>query len=89
LPGHAAGLCHILFLEVWPSRSKERIVDLASWTVGLSLIVLTIAIHTTGVVMMAFGLERRIPIRVEEHLDDPRGTIPVARHGDGTGLSRV
>ncbi len=32
-------------------------MDLASWTLGLSLIVLTIAIHTTGVVMLAFGLK--------------------------------
>ena len=54
-------------------------MDLASWTVGLSLIVLTIAIHTTGVVIMAFGLERRIRARVEEHLDDPRRTIPIER----------
>ena len=38
-------------------------MDLPSWTLGLSLIVLTIAIHTTGVVMMAFGLERRIRVR--------------------------
>ena len=53
-------------------------MDLASWTVGLSLIVLTIAIHTTGVVMMAYGLESRIPVRVQEHLDDPRRTIPIA-----------
>ena len=35
-------------------------VNLASWTLGLSLIVLTIAMHTTGVVMMAFGVETRI-----------------------------
>ena len=59
-------------------------MDLASWTVGLSLIVLTIAIHTTGVVMMAFGLERRIPVRVQEHLGDPRRTIPIAIAHIGT-----
>jgi hypothetical protein len=53
-------------------------VDLGSWTVGLSLIVLTIAIHSTGVVMMAFGLEKRIRVRVAEHLDDPRRAIPIA-----------
>ena len=35
-------------------------MDLPSWTLGLSLIVLTIAIHTTGVVVLAFGLQRRI-----------------------------
>jgi hypothetical protein len=38
-------------------------VDLSSWSLGLSLIVLTIAIHTTGVVLMAFGLETRIRVR--------------------------
>ena len=40
-------------------------MDLASWSLGLSLIVLTIAIHTTGVVLMAFGLETRIRVRVD------------------------
>jgi hypothetical protein len=40
-------------------EAGDYIVNLASWTVGLSLIVLTIAIHTTGVVLMAFGLETR------------------------------
>lgn len=53
-------------------------MDLASWTVGLSLIVLTIAIHTSGVVMMAFTLEKRISVRVEEHVHDPRRMIPIA-----------
>jgi hypothetical protein len=53
-------------------------VNLASWTLGLSLIVLTIAIHTTGVVMMAFGLETRIRVRVDEHKHDPRRAIPIA-----------
>jgi hypothetical protein len=48
-------------------RPTEReLVNLASWILGLSLIVVTIAIHTTGVVMMAFGLERRIRVRVEK-----------------------
>ena len=37
-------------------------MDLASWTLGLSLIVLTIVIQTTAVVMMAFGLETRIRV---------------------------
>ena len=32
-------------------------MDLPSWSLGLSLIVLTIAIHTTAVVLLAFGLE--------------------------------
>ena len=49
-------------------------MNLASWILGLSLIVLTIAIHTTGVVIMAFGLERRIRVRVDKHkLDRLRG----------------
>ena len=45
-------------------------MDLASWTVGLSLIVLTIAIHTTAVVLMAFRLETRIRVRVDTHQPD-------------------
>jgi hypothetical protein len=52
-------------------------VNLASWTLGLSLILLTIAIHTTGVVMMAFGLESRIRVRVDKHKHDPRRAIPI------------
>ena len=52
-------------------------MNLASWTLGLSLIVLTIAIHTTGVVMMAFGLETRIRVRVDKRKDDPRRAIPI------------
>ena len=51
-------------------------MDLSSWTLGLSLIVLTIAIHTTGVVMLAFGLERRIRVGTDKHLHDPRRAIP-------------
>ena len=35
-------------------------MDFASWSLGLALIVLTIAIHTTAVVLMAFGLESKI-----------------------------
>ena len=57
-------------------RWKENIVNLASWTLGLSLIVLTIAIHTTGVVMMAFKLETRIRIRVDTHKHDRLRAIP-------------
>jgi hypothetical protein len=38
-------------------------VDLASWSVGLALIVLTIAIHTSAVVLMALGLETRLRVR--------------------------
>ena len=52
-------------------------MNLASWTLGLSLIVLTIAIHTTGVVMMAFGLETRFRVRVEKHKNDPRRATPI------------
>ncbi len=52
-------------------------MNLASWTLGLSLIVLTIAMHTTGVVMMAFGVETRIWVRVDKQKLDPRRTIPI------------
>ncbi|OBF28902.1 hypothetical protein A5724_26145 [Mycobacterium sp. ACS1612] len=41
-------------------------MDLPSWVVGLTLTVLTIAIHTTAVVFMALGLETRIRARVDE-----------------------
>lgn len=51
-------------------------MDLASWSVGLSLIVLTIAIHTTAVVLMAFGLETRIRVRVDKHKADRLRAIP-------------
>ncbi|MCW2512436.1 MAG: hypothetical protein JWR11_1478 [Mycobacterium sp.] len=51
-------------------------MDLASWSVGLSLIVLTIAIHTTAVVLMAFGLETRIGVRVDKHKSDRLRAIP-------------
>ena len=43
---------------------------------GLSLIVLTIAIHTTAVVLMAFGLETRIRVRVDKHKRDRLRAIP-------------
>jgi hypothetical protein len=52
-------------------------VDLASWTLGLSLIVLTIAIHTTGVVLMAFGLETRIRVHVDKYKLDRLRAIPI------------
>lgn len=52
-------------------------MDLASWILGLSLIVLTIAIHTTAVVLMAFGMETRIRFRVEKHRGDPQRAIPI------------
>jgi hypothetical protein len=44
-------------------------VDLSSWILGLALTVLTIAIHTTAVVLMAFGLEARTRGRVDETPD--------------------
>jgi hypothetical protein len=52
-------------------------MNLASWILGLSLIVLTIAVHTTGVVMMAFGLERKTRSRVERYQVGPVRAIPV------------
>ena len=50
-------------------------MDLSSWILGLALTVLTIAIHTTAVVLMAFGLEARIRVRVDE-TPDLRRAIP-------------
>ena len=50
-------------------------MDLSSWILGLALTVLTIAIHTTAVVLMAFGLEARIRARVDE-TPDRRRAIP-------------
>src|ERR1700741_4758043 len=52
------------------------LVNLASWTLGLSLIVLTVAIHTTAVVMMAVGLETRIRARHDMHKLHPLHAIP-------------
>jgi hypothetical protein len=52
-------------------------VDLPSWSVGLSLIVLTVAIHTSAVVLMALGLERRTRVRDNAQVRDWRGAIPV------------
>jgi hypothetical protein len=51
-------------------------VDLPSWGLGLSLIVLTVAIHTTSVVLMAFGLEPSIRVRVNKHKPDVLRAIP-------------
>jgi hypothetical protein len=44
--------------------------------VGLALIVLTIAIHTTAVVVMAFGLETRIRVRVDKHKAERLRAVP-------------
>ena len=51
-------------------------MDLSSWSLGLALIVATIAIHTTAVVLMAFGLEARIRLRVDTHQSDRLRAIP-------------
>ncbi|MBE1551006.1 hypothetical protein GGC64_005066 [Mycobacterium sp. OAS707] len=51
-------------------------MDLASWSVGLALIVLTIAIHTTAVVVMAFGLEARIRVRADKPTADRLRAVP-------------
>jgi hypothetical protein len=55
-------------------------VDLPSWSLGLSLIVLTVAIHTTAVVLMAFGLETRIRVRVKHKPDRLRAIPTVIGH---------
>ena len=51
-------------------------MDLSSWTLGLLLIALTIAIHTTAVVLMALSLETRIRVRVDRHEPDLLRAIP-------------
>lgn len=51
-------------------------MDLPSWVLGLSLIVLTVAIHTTAVVLMAYGLEPRIRVRLDKHQPDVLRAIP-------------
>jgi hypothetical protein len=51
-------------------------VDVPSWILGLSLIVLTVAIHTTAVVLMALGLESTIRVRVDKHQPDVLRAIP-------------
>jgi hypothetical protein len=65
---------------MWPSvdgaGGREDVVDLSSWSVGLSLIVLTIAIHTTAVVLMAFGLETRTRLRVGTFQSDRLRAVP-------------
>ena len=72
---------------MWPSADvaggREERVDFPSWTLGLSLTVLTIAIHTTAVVLMAFGLESTIRVRVEKDTPNLRRAIPtvIARIG--------
>ncbi|OBB76493.1 hypothetical protein [Mycolicibacterium monacense] len=53
-------------------------MNLASWVLGLSFILLTIAIHTTAVVLMAFRLESRARARIDNHRRDPRRELPAA-----------
>ena len=77
---------------MWPSvdvaGGREDVVDISSWSVGLSLIVLTIAIHTTGVVMMAFGLDNKFRVQVDKHKLDPRRAIPIViGHLGAVGLT--
>ena len=55
-------------------------MDLPSWILGLALTVLTIAIHTTAVVLMAFGLEARIRTRVDQKADLRRPIPTVIVH---------
>jgi hypothetical protein len=55
---------------------KGGAVVRASWILGLSFIVLTVAFHTTGVVMMAFA-GRRIRVTVEKQKLHPFRTIPI------------
>ncbi|AGB21241.1 hypothetical protein Mycsm_00804 [Mycobacterium sp. JS623] len=43
---------------------------------GLALIVLTIAIHTTAVVVMAFGLEARIRVRADKPTAERLRAVP-------------
>jgi hypothetical protein len=55
---------------MWPSidlaGGREACVDLRSWSLGLSLILLTIAVHTTAVVLMALGLESRFRVKADQ-----------------------
>ncbi len=51
-------------------------MDVTSWSLGLLLIVLTIAIHTTAVVLMALGLETRIRVHADMRVLNWRRAIP-------------
>jgi hypothetical protein len=51
-------------------------MDLSSWILGLSLIVLTIAIHTTALVLVAFGLETRVRARINKYKPHQLRAIP-------------
>jgi hypothetical protein len=65
-------------------------VDLPSWSLGLSLIVVTIAIHTTAVVLLAFALEARIRFQISTGTPDLRRAIlTVIRHIGAVALILV
>ena len=51
-------------------------MEQANWTWGLALIALTVAIHATGVVMMAFVMVR-IRVRLENRNRGLRNLIPI------------
>jgi len=51
-------------------------MDLPSWILGLSLILLTIAIHTTALVLVAFGLETRVRARINKYKPHQLRAIP-------------
>jgi hypothetical protein len=60
-----------------PNRLTENeMLERASWTWGMSLILLTIAFHATGAVAMAVAAAR-IRIRLEKLAFDPLRTIPI------------
>lgn len=51
-------------------------MDLSSWALGLALIVLTIAIHTTAVVLMAIALEARVRAWIDRYRPHQMRAIP-------------
>ena len=60
-----------------------ELLEGAAWSWGLSLILLTIALHATGVVVMAF-LDARIQVRVREEKLGTARAIPVVIGAVGT-----
>ena len=55
---------------------NEDLLERASWTWGLSLIALTVAIHALGVVMMALVMEK-IRVRLDSRSLGLRYAIPI------------
>ena len=55
---------------------NEDLLERASWTWGLSLIALTVAIHALGVVMMALVMEK-IRVRLDNRSLGLRDVIPI------------